>query len=225
MMAQRRGVGGQLLTRNGNDWTDRYPSVAGAIYALKVKSCLIDGEITVCDGRGLAVFDLLRHGSQIKTEAVLFAFDLLELDGEDLRPMPIEARKHKLAQLVRNVGSGLHLCEHLHGEGMKIFEHACKLGCEGIVSKRVGSRYVSGRADNWIKIKNPAAPAVKREAGRLGQKTMASTMEGKNRIMIFGPKGDGTYVVEFRTAAGEALAISIPRTEAAVIRYFQERMP
>jgi ATP-dependent DNA ligase len=97
MMAQRRGVDGRLLTRNGNDWTDRYPSVAGAICALKVKSCLIDGEITVCDGRGLAVFDLLRHGSQIKTEAVLFAFDLLELDGEDLRPMPIEARKHKLA--------------------------------------------------------------------------------------------------------------------------------
>jgi ATP-dependent DNA ligase len=95
MMAQRRGVGGRLLTRNGNDWTDRYPSVAGAICALKVKSCLIDGEITVCDGKGLAVFDLLRHGSQIKTEAVLFAFDLLELDGEDLRSMPIEARKHK----------------------------------------------------------------------------------------------------------------------------------
>jgi bifunctional non-homologous end joining protein LigD len=164
MMVQRRGVGGRLLTRNGNDWTDRYPSIAGAIYALKVKSCLIDGEITVCDGRGLAVFDLLRHGSQIKTEAVLFAFDLLELDGEDLRPMPIEARKHKLAKIVRSAGTGLHLCEHLHGDGMEIFEHACNLGCEGIVSKRVGSRYVSDRTDDWIKVKNPAAPAVKREA-------------------------------------------------------------
>ena len=91
---------------------------------------------------GLAVFELLRHGSQIKTEAVLFAFDLLELDGEDLLPMPIEARKHKLAKIVRNAGTGLHLCEHLHGDGMEIFEHACNLGCEGIVSKRVGSRYV-----------------------------------------------------------------------------------
>ena len=63
------------------------------MYALKVKSCLIDGEITVCDEKGLAVFDLLRHGSRIKPEAVLFAFDLLELDGEDLRFMPIEIRK------------------------------------------------------------------------------------------------------------------------------------
>jgi hypothetical protein len=59
----------------------------------------------------------------------------------------------------------------------------------------------------------------------LGQKEMAMTEAGKNRIMIFGPKADGTYVMEFRTAAGEALAISIPRTEAAVIRHFQERMP
>jgi ATP-dependent DNA ligase len=56
------------------------------------------------------------------------------------------------------------LSEHLHGDGMEIFEHACKIGCEGIVSKRVGSRYVSGRTSHWVKVKNPAAPAVKREA-------------------------------------------------------------
>jgi hypothetical protein len=59
----------------------------------------------------------------------------------------------------------------------------------------------------------------------LGQREMAMTADGKNRIMIFGPKTDGTYIIEFRTAAGEALAISIPRTETAVVRYFQERMP
>jgi bifunctional non-homologous end joining protein LigD len=175
LMAQRRGVSGRLLTRNGNDWTERYPSVVAALYALKVKSCVIDGEITVCDGKGLAVFDLLRHGSRIKTEAVLFAFDLLELDGDDLRPMPIETRKRKLAQLVRNAGVGLRLSEHLHDDGTEIFEHACKLGCEGIVSTRVGSRYVSGRTDNWIKVKNPAAPAVTREREEdLGKKRWRS---------------------------------------------------
>jgi bifunctional non-homologous end joining protein LigD len=96
--------------------------------------------------------------------AFVLLFDLLELDGEDLRSTPIEMRKRKLAQLVRHVGSGLHLSDHLHGQGAEIFEHACKIGCEGIVSKRLGSRYVSGRTDNWIKVKNPAAPAVKREA-------------------------------------------------------------
>ena len=73
-------------------------------------------------------------------------------------------------------------------------------------------------------MKNANAPAVKREAEEeWGQKEMAMT--GKNRIMIYGPKDDGTYIVEFRTAAGEALAISIPRSEASVIRHFQERMP
>ena len=75
LMAQRRGVGGRLLTRNGNDWTERYPSVVAAMNVLKVQSCLIDGEITVCDEKGLTIFDLLRHGSRIKPEAVLFAFD------------------------------------------------------------------------------------------------------------------------------------------------------
>ena len=78
--------------------------------------------------------------------------------------MPIEICKRKLAQLVRNVTAGLQLCEYLHCDGTEMYQQACKLGCEGIVSKRLGSRYVSGRTDNWIKVKNPAAPAVKREA-------------------------------------------------------------
>jgi bifunctional non-homologous end joining protein LigD len=140
LMAQRRGTSTRLLTRNGNTWTDRYPAVAAALTAFGVTSCLIDGEITVCDERGLPVFDLLRHGSRIKHEAVLFAFDLLELDGEDLRSRPIELRKRQLARLVEHAGAGIQLSEHLHGDGAEIFAHACKLGCEGIVSKRLGSR-------------------------------------------------------------------------------------
>jgi bifunctional non-homologous end joining protein LigD len=164
LMAQRRGVGGRLLTRNGNDWTERYPSVVAAMKALKVKSCLIDGEITVCDERGVPVFDRLRHGRRVKPEAVLYAFDLLELDGEDLRARPIELRKAELERLLRTAMPALALVEHLAGDGAIVFEHACALGCEGIVSKRLGSRYRSGRTDDWIKVKNPAAPAVKREA-------------------------------------------------------------
>jgi hypothetical protein len=92
--------------------------------------CLIDGEIAIYDDHGLAVFQRLRHGNRIKPEAILIAFDLLQLDGEDLRPMPIEIRKHKLSRLVRNAGAGLHLSDHLHGDGAEIFAHACKLGCE-----------------------------------------------------------------------------------------------
>ena len=95
---------------------------------------------------------------------MLIAFDLIELDGEDLRRSPIEHRKRKLARLVRGSHPGIVLNEHYEGDGEIVFQHACKLGCEGIVSKRLGSLYRSGRSPHWLKVKNPAAPAVKREA-------------------------------------------------------------
>ena len=98
-------------------------------------------------------------------DAFLYAFDLLELDGTDLRREPIEVRKATLASVLRKSRPGLRLNEHLeHPEGVVVFQHACQLGCEGIVSKRLGSRYRSGRSPDWLKFKNPAAPAVRREA-------------------------------------------------------------
>jgi bifunctional non-homologous end joining protein LigD len=117
----------------------------------------------VCNGAGVAVFDLLRqrrHGAS----AVLCAFDLLELDGRDLRGLPIEHRKRTLAKTVRGPHPGIVLNEHYEGDGEAVFKHACKLGCEGVVSKRIGSSYRSGRSLSWIKVKNPAAPAITREA-------------------------------------------------------------
>jgi bifunctional non-homologous end joining protein LigD len=112
------------------------------------------------------MFDRLRYGDRIEHHAILLAFDVLEIDGEDYRDRPIEVRKRALAGLTANAPPGLQLVEHLQGDGATIFEHACKLGCEGIVSKRIGSRYRPGprKSDDWIKVKNPAAPAVKREA-------------------------------------------------------------
>jgi bifunctional non-homologous end joining protein LigD len=88
----------------------------------------------------------------------------LELDGVDLRHEPIETRKATLASLLRGIRAGLHLNEHFIHSGDVVFRHACRMGLEGIVSKRLGSRYVSGRTRDWLKFKNPAAPAVKREA-------------------------------------------------------------
>src|SRR5262245_56143828 len=95
----------------------------------------------------------------------LFAFDLLELDGRDLRREPLEVRKATLASVLRKARSGVQLNEHLeHEDGELVFRHACKMGLEGIVSKRLGSPYRSGRSKDWLKFKNPDAPAVKREA-------------------------------------------------------------
>jgi bifunctional non-homologous end joining protein LigD len=96
---------------------------------------------------GLAVFDFIRH-KRHGDDAVLIAFDLIELDGQDLRRMPIEQRKRKMAKLVRGPYPGIVLNEVFEGDGDVLFAHACKLGCESIVSKRLGSLYRSGRSQH-----------------------------------------------------------------------------
>ena len=92
----------------------------------------------------------------------MWAFDLLEVDGEDLRALPLEERKARLAKLIRRAATGIHLVEHEAGDGAIIFEHACKLGLEGIVSKRRDASYRAGPSKAWLKVKNPASPAMLR---------------------------------------------------------------
>ncbi len=169
VLARRDSAGVRLITRNGNDFTSRFPLIAMAVDKLPVRSCLIDGEAIVCDENGLAVFELIRR-HDAGERAVLSAFDLLELDGKDLRRRPIETRKALLAKLLqeRRTFEGSHLSlvlnEHYEEDGAIVFREACRLGCEGIVSKKLGSIYRRGRSPLWLKVKNPNAPAVKREA-------------------------------------------------------------
>ena len=164
LMARRDPVGIRLLTRNGDDWASRFPLVVEAVNHLKVRSCVIDGEVVCCDERGLAVFHVLRQ-RQNEATAFLYAFDLLELDGTDMRREPIEVRKATLASILRKRRPGVRFNEYLeHLDGELVSAHACKMGLEGIVSKRLSSPYRSGRSPDWLKFKNPEAPAVKREA-------------------------------------------------------------
>jgi ATP-dependent DNA ligase len=100
-MARRDAAGVRLLTRRGNDWTALYPSIAAAVAALPCRSCLIDGEGVICGEDGVPVFDRLRYGRQPPAEAVLFAFDLLELGGNDLRRSPLGDGKRALFKLLR----------------------------------------------------------------------------------------------------------------------------
>jgi bifunctional non-homologous end joining protein LigD len=116
-----------------------------------------------CDEDGMPSFDRIRYRRH-DASIFLYAFDLIELSGDDLRREPLETRKTTLASLLRRSLPGLRLNEHLAHDGESVFRHACKMGLEGIVSKRLGSRYRSGRSPDWLKMKNPAAPAVKREA-------------------------------------------------------------
>ncbi|MGA8697673.1 MAG: DNA ligase [Xanthobacteraceae bacterium] len=162
IMARRDNSDVRLYARNGYDFAGRFPQIVEAVSKLKVRSCLI-GEAIVVDERGLSAFDLLRSWRHDHA-AVLCAFDLIELDGKDLRRVPIEQRKQALAGLLHRERDGIVLNVHYDCDGASVFKHACALGCEGIVSKRLGSPYRSGRVEHWLKIKNPAAPAVKREA-------------------------------------------------------------
>ena len=153
----------RLITRNGYDPAARFSLAAAAIAALPACSCVVDGEAIAVDDNGLSVFDLIRYRRQDHA-VTLCAFDLLELDGEDLRREPIEVRKRTLKGLLRRAHPGIVFNRHFDVEGAVVFRQACALGCEGIVSKRLGSPYRSGRARLLDQVKNPAAPAMRREA-------------------------------------------------------------
>jgi hypothetical protein len=101
-----------------------------------------------------------RHDSDV----FLYAFDVIELNGDDMRRNPLEVRKATLRSVLAKAGPGLRFNEHMEGDGPTVFAHACKMGLEGIVSKRKDSAYRSGRSPNWLKMKNPACAAVTREA-------------------------------------------------------------
>jgi bifunctional non-homologous end joining protein LigD len=151
----------RLYTRPGNDMTRRFPLIVDAL--ARLRSCIIDGEAVACDENGVASFDLVRH-RRANDSVFLYAFDLIELNGDDLRRDPLEVRKARLASVLAKAGPGIRFNEHIEGDGPTVFAHACKMGLEGIVSKRKDSAYRSRRSPDWLKKKNSAAPAVKREA-------------------------------------------------------------
>jgi bifunctional non-homologous end joining protein LigD len=156
LQVRRQGETVRLFTRRGFDWTDRYPAIVRTALQLPAKSFTMDGEAVVCGGDGIAVFeDLHRRG--VVTEAMLYAFDLLEFGGEDLRPFPLSDRKRLLAKLVGRRSLGIVLSEHTD---VDIFRQVCQMGLEGVVSKRLSSPYRSGRSTDWLKIKNPDSPAM-----------------------------------------------------------------
>jgi bifunctional non-homologous end joining protein LigD len=163
VIARKDGTRVRLYSRPGNDLTQRFPLIVEALVGLHSHSCILDGEAVACDDKGMPCFDRLRRRRH--DEAVfLYAFDLIELNGDDLRREPLEVRKATLASVLAKAAPGLRLNEHIEADGPTVFAHACKMGLEGIVSKRKASSYRSGRSPDWLKSKNPACAAVQREA-------------------------------------------------------------
>jgi bifunctional non-homologous end joining protein LigD len=159
LQVRREGDVVRLFTRRGYDWSGRYPAIAVTATLLRARSFTLDGEAVVCGPDGVAIFDALHRRGTV-TEATLYAFDLLELDGEDLRHIPLVDRKRRLSRLLGGRRLGIVLSDHTDENGALIFQHACKMGLEGIVSKRLSAPYRSGPSRDWLKIKSPDSPAM-----------------------------------------------------------------
>jgi bifunctional non-homologous end joining protein LigD len=147
----------RLYTRSGLDWTHRMPSIARGLGSLAVESAILDGEVVVLDEKGQSSFAYLQAAFEegAKHPLTYFVFDLLHLNGHNLRSEPLTERKQILSQMLASMGQQdtIRYGQHIQTEGRPIFEEACKLGAEGIVSKRSDSAYVSGRGKSWLKIK------------------------------------------------------------------------
>ncbi len=159
VVARKDGDRVRLYSRPGNDLTHRFALIVEALARLRSRSCIIDGEAVACDDKGMPSFDRIRYRHH-DASVFLYAFDLIELDGDDLRREPLEVRKATLASVLAKAAPGLRLNDHIEADGPTVFAHACKMGLEGIVSKRKTSTYRSGRSPDWLKSKNPAAPVV-----------------------------------------------------------------
>jgi ATP-dependent DNA ligase len=163
LMVRKDGARVRCFTRGGHDWADRFPAIADAASRIKAASFLIDGEAVIAREDGLPDFHALRSKRR-GHEAVLYAFDLIEHDGVDLRDLPLIERKRRLKKLIsKSQRRAIRFVEHLTGDGPTIFEHVCRMGLEGTVSKRIDAPYRSGPSKMWVKTKNPESAAVRRE--------------------------------------------------------------
>ncbi len=124
---------------------------------------MIDAEVVCTDEDGRADFDRL-HSRCFEHEAIACAFDLLRLDGDDLRRLPLSDRKTKLQKLLARARDGIQYVWHVEADGVDSFKAACELGLEGIVSKRLTAPYKSGPCKSWIKVRNPKSPAYLRSS-------------------------------------------------------------
>jgi bifunctional non-homologous end joining protein LigD len=161
---ERDGDRVRLLTRNGHDWSKRYPWIVESALKNRTRQFVIDGEAVVLGVDGVSDFDAL-YSRQHDEQVQLYAFDVLAMDGEDLRQLPLSLRKTHLARLLARRPDGIFVAPFEQGEiGPDLFRAACRMGLEGLVSKRRDRAYRGGRCLHWVKVKNPNSPAMKRAA-------------------------------------------------------------
>jgi bifunctional non-homologous end joining protein LigD len=198
LIVRRDGDTVRLFTRRGHYWTDRYPAIASAAAKLRARSFTVDGEAVVTGADGVAVFDAL-HRRHKASNAMLYAFDLLEFNGEDLRPLPLAQRKAKLARLLARTNAGIALNEHTEADGATVFRQACAMGLEGIVSKRLTAPYRSGPSRDWIKVgRGDGSSARFGQYCRMGVRTrgLDITINAKRQVADAAARAEAKGVVE-----------------------------
>lgn len=159
MAVHRDASGIRIITRGGHDWTHRFPSIAVAAAELDPGSFILDGEAVVLDEAGRADFGLLQQtlggrGGKLHAEhAMPYAFDLLYIDGHDLRRMTLAERRHMLEDMLARQAGAIRLSEEIEADGAALLAEPCQIGLEGIIAKRGDAPYRSGRVGDWLKIK------------------------------------------------------------------------
>ncbi len=159
---ERDGDRVRLITRGGYNWTQRYPWIVEAALKNRHRQFVIDGEAVVLGVNGVADFNAL-HSRKHDHEVQLYAFDIMALDGDDLRGLPLSMRKTNLDRLLALRPDGIFVAPFEQGEiGSDLFRAACRMGLEGLVSKRRDRPYRGGRSKDWVKVKNRTHPATDR---------------------------------------------------------------
>lgn len=189
----------RILTRQGHDWTSRFPAIAAEAPQLGAQTAIFDGEAVVLDNQGRSDFGLLqralgrRPGVHGPGEILLFAFDLLYLDGRDLRRLPQAERRLLLAQLLAGRDGPIRLSEEVDADGAEFFRVACELGLEGIIAKRRDMPYRIGRRPEWLKIKCARGDTFvivgfepSTVPGAIGRLLLAAKKEGDGLVYVGG---------------------------------------
>lgn len=189
----------KLITRNGKDWTARYPAVAAALSKLKVQSATLDGELVALEADGRSNFSALQAATESGTddELTYFAFDLMSLDGKSLQRTPLSERKSDLRGLLPKSDAVIRFSDHVTGTGDGIIAKACALGLEGIVSKKAKAPYRSGRSTAWIKSK-----CVGRDEFVIGGYRRSDKKGRPFSSLLVGEFEDGRFLYRGRVGSG-----------------------
>ncbi|HZL87700.1 MAG TPA: DNA ligase D [Pirellulaceae bacterium] len=190
----------QLWTRGQQDWTDRYPVFATSLAALPAKNAMLDGEVVALLPSGVSSFQALQNAMRDSRASQLwfYVFDLLYLDGYDLRDAPLEDRKSLLERTLSAASlPQVRLSEHFAADGPKLLAESCRLGLEGIVSKRADRPYVSGRSSDWLKSK-----CISREELIIGGYTISEKIPRGIGALLVGYFDKGKLVYAGRVGTG-----------------------